>query len=85
MVSGPTRFGSLRLVLPAGCRRMLDLPVPLGYLPTTTIGTLVYTGGGADITGGTLTDEQISFVYDPVADSINTIADIPTPQATLGR
>src|SRR4029077_5061396 len=29
-----------------------------------------------DITGGTLTDEQISFVYDPVADSINTITPI---------
>jgi hypothetical protein len=55
------------------------LTVPLGYLPTTTIGSLVYTGGGADITGGALTDEQISFVYDPVADSISTIADIPRP------
>ena len=55
------------------------LPVPLGYLPTTTIGSLVYTGGGADITGGVLTDEQNSFMYDPVADSISTIADIPRP------
>jgi N-acetylneuraminic acid mutarotase len=55
------------------------LPVPLGYLPTTTIGSLVYTGGGADITGGVLTDTTNSFVYDPVADSINTIAQIPRP------
>ena len=55
------------------------LPVPLGYIPTTTIGSLIYTGGGADITGGTLTDTTNSFVYDPVADSINTIADIPRP------
>jgi hypothetical protein len=54
------------------------LPVPLGYIPTTTIGSLIYTGGGADITGGVLTDTQNSFVYDPAADSINTIAQIPT-------
>jgi hypothetical protein len=62
---------------PAGwVQKNSHLTVPLGYLPTTTIGALVYTGGGADITGGTLTDEQISFVYDPVADSINTITPI---------
>jgi hypothetical protein len=53
------------------------LPVPLGYLPTTTIGSLIYTGGGADITGGVLTDTTNSFVYDPVADSISIIASIP--------
>ena len=28
------------------------LPVPLGYIPTTTIGSLIYTGGGSDITAG---------------------------------
>ena len=65
---------------PAGwVQKSAVLPVPLGYLPTTTIGSLIYTGGGADITGGVLTDETNSFVYDPVADSINTIADIPRP------
>ena len=46
-------------------------------MPTTTIGSLVYTGGGADITGGVLTDTTNAFVYDPVADSINTITPIP--------
>ncbi len=56
------------------------LPVPLGYIPTTTIGNLIYTGGGSDITGGVLTDTTNSFVYDPVADSISTIA--PIPRAT---
>ena len=62
---------------PAGwVQKSATLPVPLGYLPTTTIGSLIYTGGGADITGGVLTDTTNSFVYDPVADSINTIADI---------
>jgi N-acetylneuraminic acid mutarotase len=56
------------------------LPVPLGYIPTTTIGGLIYTGGGSDITGGVLTDTTNSFVYDPGADSISTIA--PIPRAT---
>src|ERR1043166_4797966 len=55
------------------------LPVPLGYLPTTTIGSLIYTGGGADITGGVLTDTNNAFVYDAVADVINTIANITDP------
>ena len=53
------------------------LPVPLGYIPTTTIAGLIYTGGGSDITGGVLTDTTNSFVYDPGADSISTIAAIP--------
>jgi len=53
---------------PAGwVQKNAVLPVPLGYLPTTTIGSLVYTGGGADITGGVLTDTTNAFVYDPVA------------------
>src|SRR4030095_9721223 len=65
---------------PAGwVQKSAVLPVPLGYLPTTTIGSLVYTGGGADITGGVLTDTNNAFVYDPVADSISTIANITDP------
>ena len=53
------------------------LPVPLGYIPTTTIGSLIYTGGGSDITAGVLTDTTNSFVYDPGANTIGTIATIP--------
>ena len=53
------------------------LPVPLGYIPTTTIGSLIYTGGGSDITAGLLTDTTNSFVYNPVADTIGTIQAIP--------
>src|SRR6266536_970025 len=56
------------------------LPVPLGYIPTTTIGSLIYTGGGSDITAGVLTDTTNSFVYNPVANTIGTIA--PIPRAT---
>jgi N-acetylneuraminic acid mutarotase len=61
----------------AWAQKGATLPVPLGYIPTTTIGNLIYTGGGSDITGGILTDTTNSFVYDPVADSISTIAAIP--------
>ena len=53
------------------------LPVPLGYIPTTTIGNLIYTGGGSDITAGALTDTTNSFVYNPVANTIGTITAIP--------
>lgn len=52
------------------------LPLPRCYIPTTTIGDLIYTGGGDDYQG-TLVDTSDSFVYDPVADSISTIASIP--------
>src|SRR5206468_6638333 len=50
---------------------------PRGYIPTTTIGSLIYTGGGAAISGGAITDAADSFVYNPVADSIATITSIP--------
>ena len=61
----------------AGYRRAAVLPVPRGYIPTTTIGSFIYTGGGSDITGGAITDTTNSFVYNPVADTIGTIASIP--------
>ena len=73
---------------PAGwVQKNAVLPVPLGYIPTTTIGSLIYTGGGVDITSARHTHryEQTAFVYDPVADSISTIPTYPTPQATPGR
>ena len=63
----------------AWVQKPTNLPVPLGYIPTTTIGSLIYTGGGSDITGGLLTDTTNSFVYDPVANTIGTIAAIPRP------
>jgi Kelch motif protein len=53
------------------------LPVPLGYIPTTAIFNLIYTGGGSTWDGTTIHDSNYSFVYDPTADSISTIANIP--------
>jgi N-acetylneuraminic acid mutarotase len=56
---------------------LLPDPIGLAYIPTATIGSLIYTGGGANITAGALTDTMDSYVYNPVADSISTIASIP--------
>src|SRR5206468_1975608 len=58
-------------------QKIAVLPVPRGYIPTTTIGNLIYTGGGSQFTGGVLSDAADSFVYNPVADSIGTITSIP--------
>ncbi len=57
------------------------LPVQRGYIPTTTIGSLIYTAGGSLWDGTTLQDTNDSFVYDPVADSISAIANIPRATA----
>ena len=58
------------------------LPAARGYIPTTTIGNFIYTGGGSmfDPTA-ILVDSTDSFRYDPVADSIITIASIPRATA----
>ena len=59
---------------PAGwMQKGATLPVPRAYIPTTTIGNFIYTGGGADWdpVGQTLVDETDSFKYDPAADSIS--------------
>jgi hypothetical protein len=54
------------------------LPVARGYIPTAgTAGGFIYTGGGSDWNGTTLVDTRDSFRYDPVADSIVTIPNIP--------
>src|SRR6267154_4238151 len=47
---------------PAGwMKKNTHLPVALAYIPTATIGSLIYTAGGVDI--ATLTDQSNSFVY----------------------
>ncbi len=51
------------------------LPVAMGFIPTTTISTLVYMAGGSVVVNGTMTDSTNSYVYNPVA---NTIAPSPT-------
>jgi N-acetylneuraminic acid mutarotase len=67
---------------PAGwVQKNAIVPVPLAYIPTTTIGSLIYTAGGVDF--ATATDMTNSYVYDPVADSISPIADIPRPSSDV--
>ena len=58
-------------------QKSTTLPTQLGYLPTATIGNLIYTGGGSTWDGTTLQDSNFSFVYDPVANTIGNIAAIP--------
>ena len=58
-------------------QKAAHLPVPLGYIPTAAIFDLIYTGGGSTWDGTTIHDSNYSFVYDPTADSISTIANIP--------
>ena len=53
------------------------LPVARGYIPATSFNGYIYTGGGSAWNGTTLVDTNNSFRYDPVADSISTIANIP--------
>jgi hypothetical protein len=64
---------------PAGwVLKTAHLPAARGYIPTTTIGNFIYTGGGSMFDPTLiLVDSTDSFRYDPVADSIITIASIP--------
>ena len=66
----------------AGSRwlQRVNLPLARGYIPATSIGNVIYTGGGSDYVGGTVTDNPDSFRFDPVANTITTIA--PIPRAT---
>ena len=57
------------------------LPVPRGYIPTTTILNSIYTGGGSLWNGTMLQDTTDSFSYDPVSDTIVQIASIPSATA----
>jgi hypothetical protein len=55
------------------------LPVPRGYMPTANPYdvSLIYTAGGSLWNGTTLQDSNDSFVYNPAADTISTIASMP--------
>lgn len=65
------------------------LPVARGYIPTRAIPNFqgsyrIYTGGGSAWDGTTLVDTNDSFGYDPVADSITTISNIPRATGETG-
>ena len=60
-----------------GWVQKMSLPVERGYVPATTIGNLIYTAGGSLWDGVTLQDTNDSFVFDPVGNTVNSIANIP--------
>jgi hypothetical protein len=68
---------------PAGSRWTLkaaSLPNPRGYIPTAEVGGMIYMIGGALWDGATLQDTSDTVRYDPVADTVTTLAS--TPRAT---
>ena len=58
-------------------QKAATLPVALGFVPATTIGSLIFTAGGSTFAPCALTETNNSYVYDPVKDSISPIANIP--------
>jgi Kelch motif len=62
-------------------QRTATLPVARGYIPTVTYLNFIWTAGGSDWNGTTLVDTNDSFRYDPIADSITSIPNIPRPTA----
>jgi plastocyanin/N-acetylneuraminic acid mutarotase len=66
----------------AGSRwtQMVNAPEGIMYAPTCTINGIIYVGGASDFQGATVVDTTNSFSFDPVANTIGTIA--PIPRAT---
>ena len=68
-------------------QKAATLPVPRGYIPTVVQNPFlpfIYTAGGSAWNGTTLVDTNDSFKYDPIADSITTIANIPRATSETG-
>ena len=57
--------------------QMTNTPVGIMYAPTCTINGIIYVGGASDYQGGTVVDTTTSFSFNPLANSIGTIATIP--------
>ena len=62
-------------------QKSATLPVPRGYIPTVAYASFIYAFGGSDWNGTTLVDTNDSFRYDPVADCITPVPNIPRPTA----
>ncbi|HJT79993.1 MAG TPA: hypothetical protein VJ719_02255 [Chthoniobacterales bacterium] len=58
-------------------QKSATLPVALAYIPTVAIGDLIFMAGGSTFAPCNLTETTNSFVYDPVKDSIASMANIP--------
>jgi subtilisin family serine protease len=55
----------------------VNTPEGIMYAPTAAIGGIIYVGGASDYQGGTVVDTTNSFSFDPVANTIGSIAAIP--------
>jgi plastocyanin len=63
----------------AGSRwtQKVNAPEGIMYAPTCSIGGIIYVGGASDYQGGTVVDTTNSFSFNPVANTIGSIAAIP--------
>ena len=63
----------------AGSRwtQKVNTPEGIMYAPTCTINGIIYVGGASDFQGGAVVDTTNSFSFDPVANTIGSIAAIP--------
>jgi hypothetical protein len=58
----------------------VNAPVGIMYAPACTINGIIYVAGASDFQGGSVVDTTNSFSFDPVANTIGSIA--PIPRAT---
>src|SRR6266480_3552144 len=58
----------------------VNAPEGVMYAPTCSINNIIYLAGASDFQGGLVVDTANSFSFDPVANTIGTIA--PIPRAT---
>src|SRR5262249_1151021 len=54
-----------------------NAPEGIMYAPTCTIDNIIYVGGASDFQNATVVDTTNSFSFDPVGNTIGTIATIP--------
>jgi hypothetical protein len=57
--------------------QMVNTPEGVMYAPTCTIGGIIYLAGASDFSGGLVIDTTNSFSFDPIGNTIGTIAAIP--------
>lgn len=62
-------------------QKAASLPVALSFVPATAIGSLIFTAGGSTFEPCRLTETTNSYVYDPVKDTVSSIASIPRTTA----
>ena len=58
----------------------VNAPVGIMFAPACTINGIIYVAGASDFQGGSIVDTTNSFSFDPVANTIGSIA--PIPRAT---